>query len=105
MKPSDADEPSTWIKSTAGLLARAYPDGLPESDYAALIEIFLLQASQRNVANLIGLFTRIDRGVVYNDVLGVDAGDVVVSALDRGRVLELLQRAGYDAWLLEQGLP
>ena len=97
------DERSPWLKSTARMLARAYPDErLPKSDYFALIKVLLNHASQRNVTDALSTFQGFNRGIAYNDVLGIDAGDTVVPSVDLERVLERLRGGGYEAWLLEQ---
>jgi len=102
MSNSSIEDQSPWQKSTVGMLRRAYGTTIPRSDYFALIKALLPYASHRNIADLLASLDQTQRGVVYNDVLSVAAGDIEVSSFELDRVLDILRRAGYDAWLLDQ---
>ena len=99
--PEDSTVPS-FLRSTWRMLVSAYPSGVPESDYLALIKALVEHASQRVIADIVSHFTGRKRAVVYNDVLGVAGGDPEIEESDMNRVLERLRQAGYDDGVQEE---
>ena len=78
----------------------AYPDGIPESDYHAVIKVLLEKLSVRNCKDVVGHFVDATHGV-YNDTMGIEGGDPRVDEAELERVRTRLRPFSYDAWLAE----
>lgn len=85
------------LRSTAALLKKAYPSGLPPEDYKPLIAVLYEEMSQRNLANVLSKALGLDYHRVLN-VVGVETP--AASELDRIR--QKLGPFGYDDWLKEE---
>jgi hypothetical protein len=62
------------LKSTWALLRAAYPDGIPDAEYFAVLENLYQHMSDRNLADVLAVFTGRDVAAVTNDVYAVGAG-------------------------------
>jgi len=87
------------LKSTVDMLNRAYPAGIPENEYRALLTILYEHMSNRSLTNVIVILRGSNWGTAYNDVLA--AGAAPSPAAETQPVLEKLRRVGFDSWLDE----
>ena len=88
------------LRSTANLISRAFPDGIPETGYLPLLAVLYPHMADENLAEVVSLHTGRDRGVVLNDVYAAGAGvspapDAVASVHAR------LVSTGMSQWDLE----
>ena len=89
------------LRSTHTLLTRAYPDGVPDADYFAVLALLYEHLSNRNLAEVVSLAFRRDRGIAYNDVAQCVSTDrPAPEALSR--VQTRLQSVGFEAWSHEE---
>jgi hypothetical protein len=88
------------LASTHRMLQTAYPAGLPDSDYFAVIALLHAHMSDRNLAETIALTFGREYIVVWNDT-----GRVVTTDAPNAETLERvrmrLMQAGYDDWIHE----
>ena len=85
------------LESTHQMLRCAYPDGVPDYDYRALLYVLAQTMSQRQEATAMEVTFNMDYFNVYQDVLG--AGEPPPEVLER--VKRRLEQCGYAAWLVE----
>ena len=88
------------LDSTWQLLKRAFPNGISEEDYLAVLDQLYPHMADENLQNVVALFTGRDPGVVLNDIFRVGSGGAV-SAKVRASVGDRLCRAGFDEWVEE----
>jgi hypothetical protein len=88
-----------FVTLTHALLQRAYPTGLPNTEYLAVLRVLSPHMSQRNLAEVLSEFTRRDYAFVINDVLGIDGQNI--SPETETTVREKLINAGLNTWLDE----
>jgi hypothetical protein len=89
------------LASTHRMLRTAYPAGLPDSDYFAVIALLHPPMSDRCLAETIALTFAREYIVVWNDVgraVGTEAPKP--DTLEHVRIR--LMQAGYDDWIHEQ---
>ncbi len=85
------------LRSTGELLTAAYPDGLVESDYYAVLALLYDHLSDRNLAEVVSRVFGRDYFVTYNDIAKAVTTDRPPSdALSN--VQTRLLSAGYEAW-------
>ena len=88
------------LASTHRMLQSAYPAGLPEADYFALLVLLSEQMCEENLAAVVALAFSREQLVVGND-----AAKAVTThepnAKDLDRVRSRLRLAGYDDWIHE----
>ena len=89
------------LQSTWDLLKRAYPSGIPTSDYLAVLAVLYPHMSDRNLAQVAATFTGKTLGIVTNDVYAVGAGGRVTPE-SVAEVRKRLDRVGLAEWLLEE---
>ena len=82
------------------MLLRAYPRGLPDEDYEALISLLYEHMSDRNLAQVISHLFSKEYIVVWNDVGRIQSG-TKTSKDASARVLQTLTDAGYAEWTRE----
>lgn len=85
--------------STVSLIKKAYPDGIQNHEYLAILSILYEHISDRNLADGISLATGKDSSVVYNDILGLSQAKSDISIICV--VMDKLKRAGLQAWIDE----
>ena len=90
-----------YLASTHRMLHAAYPAGLPDSDYLAIIALLYAHMSDRNLAETIALTFGREYIVVWNDTGRVATTDAP-NAETLERVRTRLMQAGYDDWIHEQ---
>jgi hypothetical protein len=91
-----------YRKPTYEMLKRAYPNGVPDDEYLALVAIMNKSMSFRNTAHYVATVSERDWGLVYNDVLGIGSADRRPALEDVARVQAKLDKAGYADWHAEQ---
>ena len=89
------------LASTHRMLHAAYPAGLPDSDYFAVITLLHAYMSDRNLAEAIALTFGREYIAVWNDTGRVVTTDAP-GAETLERVRTRLVQAGYDDWIHEQ---
>lgn len=88
------------LDSTWGLLKRAFPDGILDADYFAVLEHLYPHMADGNIVIVVAEFTGREVGIVLNDVLGVGSGGRV-DAEARASVGDRLRQAGFEEWVTE----
>lgn len=89
-----------YLHSTASMLAHAYPNGVPPSDYEAVVALLLERLSLRNAAAVVRwLCEGLDEA--YEDVSRVAGGDVNVCVDARERVERAIGTDVLKAWRSE----
>jgi hypothetical protein len=87
------------LRSTEGMLRQAYPEGIPDGEYLALVRAVYDHLSDRNLALVLSSVSGRQYEAVLNDIYqaaGIDPDAASVKA-----VVIKLQKHGYDAWLAE----
>ena len=89
------------LASTHRMLLAAYPKGLPDTDYFAVISLLYPHMSDRCLAEVIAITFGREYIEVWNDT-----GKVVTTNIPATDTIEQvrlrLQHAGYDDWLREE---
>jgi hypothetical protein len=85
------------LRSTHTLLTDAYPAGVPDVDYFAVLALLYEHLSDRNLAEVVSLALGRDRGVAYNDVARCLSTDQPTPE-SVCRVKARLQEVGFEAW-------
>lgn len=88
---------SDYITMSIDMLQRAFPAPPTDSEYLALMRILAPHMSQRNLADVVFIFTGRDYARVRNDVLGIDG--MALDEQELGKVQHRLDSAGFDVWL------
>jgi hypothetical protein len=88
------------LASTYQLIQSAFPQGIDDESYAALLALLGEEMSDRTLAQVVADCTGKEYAVVLNDIYGV-ANQTVPSPV-LSEVKQRLQRHGYDNWLLEE---
>ena len=88
------------LGSTLDLLKRAFPTGLNDQEYPAVLELLYPHVADENLAIVIAEFTGISQDIVQNDVLA--AGTRRTCDDVRASVARRLNVAGFDRWILEE---
>ena len=89
-----------YLHGTASMLAQAYPNGVPPSDYDAVVALLLERLSLRNAATVVRwLCEGLDEA--YEDVSRVAGGDANVSVDARERVERAIGPDVLNAWRRE----
>lgn len=83
------------------MLRAAYPAGLPDSDYFAVLALLQPYMSDRGLAEAIALTFGREYIVVWNDI-GRVAGTGIPSSEALERVRMRLTQAGYEDWADEE---
>lgn len=76
-------------------LRRAYPRGVPEDDYMALLAVLGADMSERNLAIVVAELMDREEAVVANDAAAAQSWRVPVPA-DRARLRSELESAGWQ---------
>ncbi len=85
------------LVSTAALITKTFPEGVPEADYLPLLAVLYPHMADENLVEVVSLLTGRERGAVLNDVYAAGAGaglrpDAVEAVRAR------LVAAGLDQW-------
>lgn len=56
------------LLSTYNLLTRAFPNGINQSEYEALINLLYEHMSDRNLSDVLVFFTEKDKALISNDI-------------------------------------
>jgi len=86
-----------YITATLKLVEDAFPKGIDEDEFYALLKILGEHLSQRNLALAMSAVADKDYAFVYNEVLGI-AGKVVPEETMRV-VQQKLDANGFQNWL------
>jgi hypothetical protein len=89
------------LLETEAMIRGAYPAGVPEDEYFALLALLYQGMGFRTVASVVSYVTGKSRAGVYNDVMGA-VSEPELSAASIDRVRHKLQEQGYDAWLASE---
>lgn len=89
-----------YLESTVALVSHAYPDGIPDEDYDAVLEVLLERLSFHNISALFAALLP-PRVGAYHDALRVSGQPELVSQDARERVATRLRLHGMEAWLAE----
>ncbi len=92
--------PRPDLASTYQLIQSAFPQGIDDQSYAALLALLGEEMSDRTLAQVVADCTGKEYAVVLNDIYSV-ANQTVPSPV-LSAVKQRLQRHGYDNWLLEE---
>lgn len=88
------------LLSTYRLIKRAFPDGIESVAYLPLLALLYDEMSDRNLAEVVALYTGKDYYIVLNDVYRVRSTDVTeLEAI--AKVRRRLLACGYEDWLEE----
>jgi hypothetical protein len=90
-----------YLLDTYNMLRCAYPDGVPDEDYNALLAVLHEEMSFRTESDVLSALTRKDWGRVYNDISGYAAIGSVNTPTDEDleRVKGKLASCGYVEWV------
>jgi hypothetical protein len=89
------------LLETEAMVRAAYPTGVPEDEYFALLALLYEGMGFRTVASVVSYVTGKSRAGVYNDVMGA-VSEPELSAATIDRVRRKLQEHGYDAWVVKE---
>jgi hypothetical protein len=87
------------LRSTAVLIARAFPKVIGEADYLPLLCVLAEHLSVRNLATIAEWIKGMAPGDGYNDALRASA---LCATTDKTRVSNLLEQAGMAEWEVEE---
>lgn len=95
ISPLPGDLPDYVLESLA-VLRRAYPDGIPQTDYLPLLATLTRDCSHRGLSEIVGAYTGRHYMSVYNDIGGIrddpatrrDADRIWQRLLDNGWIPE-----------------
>jgi Protein of unknown function (DUF3349) len=87
------------LASTYQLIQNAFPQGIDDESYAALLALLGEEMSDRTLAQVVADCTGKEYAVVLNDIYSVANQTAPNSML--AEVKRRLQRHGYDNWLME----
>src|SRR5262249_1488074 len=90
------------LLETETMIRAAFPSGIPEDEYFALLALLYEGMSFRTLATVMSYITGKPYPVVYNDVLGA-VSEPELSAATIDQVRRKLQEHGYDAWVAKAG--
>jgi hypothetical protein len=88
-----------YLAPTVELLRRAFPEGLDEPRYRAVLSLMAEHISARNFADAIALYSGRDYDRTYNDILGAYGVNIAPATLEAVR--ERLIACGFEAWKSE----
>ncbi|WP_332862694.1 DUF3349 domain-containing protein [Janthinobacterium svalbardensis] len=88
------------LSGAAHMLRSAYPGGMPETAYVAVLALLYEHFSDRNLAELMAAVTGKDAAVVLNDVYACACSKPEASAIAAAR--RLLERHGLQAVCAEE---
>jgi hypothetical protein len=94
-------EVPAYLQDTYKMLKCAFPDGVPESDYIALLAIVHEYMSFWTIADVFSALTGKDRSLVYNDAsgFGIDDPFYHFTQADIDRVRAKLLPCGFEHWV------
>ncbi|WP_158626601.1 DUF3349 domain-containing protein [Corallococcus interemptor] len=88
--------------STVALIKRAFPDGVIEADYLALLTVLYPHMSDRALAKVVGHLIGQDYPLVMNDIWGVGGGSKPAPPDAVAAVQARLVTAGLEEWIKEE---
>jgi hypothetical protein len=88
------------LASTYQLIQSAFPQGIDDESYAALLALLGEEMSDRTLAQVVADCTGKEYAVVLNDIYGV--ANQTVPSMALAEVRQRLRLNGYDNWLLEE---
>jgi hypothetical protein len=90
-----------YLLDTYNMLRCAYPDGVPDEDYNALIAALYNFMSFRTESDVLAALTRKDWGRVYNDISSYAAKESIYTPTneDFERVNGKLAQCGFAEWV------
>src|SRR4051812_16012846 len=92
------------LRNTYRLISSAFPAGVPEQSYKALLALLIVDMSQRALARVMAHATGKSYHQVCHDVLGVVSayGTAKPQPAEVENVRRVLVANGYDEWLAEE---
>ncbi|WHX98036.1 hypothetical protein [Neobacillus sp. DY30] len=87
------------LKNTYSLLTRAFPNGVTESQYLHILGILYEHMSDRNLSEIVSLFTNKSSSVVKNDIYKVKANNNLL--MNKGKTEDILKVYGFMDWINE----
>ncbi|MFB9244488.1 DUF3349 domain-containing protein [Massilia antarctica] len=87
------------LMKTVALIKRAYPEGFPNDEYRAVLNILYEHMSDRNLAEVISFFTERDYAFTYNEVLEIGSKESEVK--NTQIAMDKLIDAGLPKWIEE----
>lgn len=91
------DEPP--LDDLKHILADAYPNGVPEDQYHALLTVLYSDAGNRLIASAVGHVSSRSWEMIFNDLLGVHEPLEGVTDEVLNSVSNQLKKSGYEQWL------
>ena len=91
------------LQNTFEMVRAAYPNGIPEEEYPALVVLLSEGMGQRTLAELLAACTGKEYPLTYHDVLAAQSPvSTIKPAAERvAAVRRRLQDHGYDDWLAD----
>jgi hypothetical protein len=89
------------LLETEAMIRAAYPTGVPEDEYFALLALLYEGMGFRTVSTVVSYVTGKPYAGVYNDALGA-VSEPELSAATIDRVRRKLQQHGYDTWVVKE---
>lgn len=89
-----------YLKNIFNLIQRAFPNGVPEDEYLALLSIIYPHMADENIVIVIQAITGGDEGAILNDVY-LSAQKDAVNPSVVAAVQARLDRAGFATRILE----
>lgn len=93
------------LRDGYAVLARAYPEGLPDADYPPLLAALAIDMSHRGVAELVSAFTGRDYHLILNDVRGAVSPVQQRDNPPRDEVARVWERLLAHGWIPDEPLP
>jgi len=87
------------ISATEALIRRAFPEGVGDEHYWALLAFLEPHFSQRNLATVMELVSHKSYPEAYNDGLAIESNSVSVPATQIEMIAERLRPVGLEDWL------
>ncbi len=88
-----------YLESTYRLLTCAYPDGIDNDTYKALLFLLYDHASDRHLAEVFAYVTDKEYYEIYNDALCISESRPVIKNLET--IKQKLLQCGFDVWAKE----
>ena len=89
------------LESTILLLRKAYPDGIPDRDYFAVLALLGPYMSERRLGEAVSLCSEHDAVVIQNDWAAM-ASTSPPPHSEVCRVREILNAVGFEEWIREE---
>jgi hypothetical protein len=100
MSSSNIDQIPTYIRATYVMVQCAFPSGIPEGEYSALLYILHTSMSDRVLAEVMTYFTPKNAFEALHDVMSAASDPPSTETVER--VQQRLNDCGYEQWLAEE---